>query len=210
MSEQSHWNAAFEVRREDRLTWYEGEGGVSHDLIRRHGDAEGGVLIAGAGLSRLPDLLWRDGVRDLTVLDISDRTVSEVLKRFPEGKVQGIVADLADWQPNRVYSIWQDRAVFHFLTQDAEQSAYLAAVKAALAPDGLLVIGTFAEDGPEKCSNLPVQRYSAETLVERVQKSCGPGFEVLETLRQEHVTPMGNTQPFTFVVFRRVAPDASS
>lgn len=210
MSEPAHWNAAFDARAEDRLTWYEGEGGVSQELIDRYGDVAGGVLIAGAGLSRLPDLLWRSGARDLTVLDISDRAVSEVLTRFPEGAVQGVVADLTDWQATRTYSVWQDRAVFHFLTDDADQSAYLAAVKAALAPNGLFVIGTFATDGPEKCSNLPVQRYSAEALVERVQRAFGNEVAVLETVRQEHVTPMGNVQPFTFVAFRRVAPGEAS
>lgn len=207
---QDHWNTAYEARDEDRLTWFEGEGGVSQDLIAKHWDGTGGVLIAGAGLSRLPDRLWQDGARDLTVLDISDRAVAEVVARFPEGAVAGIVADLTRWKPDRSYGLWQDRAVFHFLTAEADQAAYLAAVSAAITPGGLLLIGTFAEDGPEKCSNLPVQRYSPNALVARVQRGCGTDFDVVETLRHEHVTPMGRIQPFTFAVFRRVAPDRAS
>ena len=199
---KTHWNAAFAAREEDSLTWYEGKGGVSLDLITRHGDPSGGVLIAGAGLSRLTDLLWSEGVRDLTILDISDRAVEETLERFPDETVTGIVADLTAWKPQRTYSIWQDRAVFHFLTDQVDQTAYLETVRKALAPGGLFLIGTFAEDGPEKCSNLPVRRYSAEELIDRVKGICGQEFRVLETLRQEHVTPKGNVQPFTFVAFR--------
>lgn len=205
MSLKDHWNRSFQARDEDQLTWYEADGGLSKELIDRHGNTSGGVLIVGAGLSRLVDVFVQQGVQDLDILDISDDVVRQLQARLAGKTVGGIVADITNWSPLRRYSVWQDRAVFHFLTTNAEQDAYLRAALSAVSPEGVMVMGTFAEDGPEKCSGQPVARYSCEALAERVAKTCGDAFEPVESLRHLHHTPAGNVQPFTFVVFRRVA-----
>ncbi len=206
MSERAaHWNKAYGARAEDHMSWFEAGGGLSLELIAKHGDPAGGVLIAGAGLSRLVDDLVAQDVQDIAVLDISKDAVAHVLARFPEHDLNGIVADITSWTPDRQYSVWQDRAVFHFLTSEPAQEAYLRAAQQAVAPKGLMLIATFAEDGPQKCSGLPVTRYSGDALIDRVRQTCGSAFEPIETLRHDHHTPAGNLQPFTFVVFRRVA-----
>lgn len=197
---RTHWDEVYRGREEEALTWYETGGGVSAELIARHGDLSSGTLIVGAGVSRLPDVLLESGARDVSVLDQSRVAVEALIARHGEG-VDGIVADITAWLPERRYGIWQDRAVFHFLTQEADQAAYITAMCAAVRPGGIAIIGTFAEDGPERCSGLPVQRYSADALVAR----AGEAFELIEAQRHIHLTPTGREQPFTFVVLRRVA-----
>ena len=106
--------------------------------------------------------------------------------------------DVTTWQPERRYSLWHDRAVFHFLTDDAERTAYLDVMHAALDDDGALILATFAADGPEHCSGLPVARYDAPDLEQLLDD-----FTVIESFREEHITPTGDTQPFTWIAARR-------
>ena len=109
-------------------------------------------------------------------------------------------ADLLEWEPDRRYELWHDRAVLHFLVDEHERSRYLATLTEALAPGGGVIIATFADDGPEVCSGLPVRRYSAEDLT----AGLGESFELVETRREVHVTPRGASQPFTWVASRKL------
>lgn len=109
-----------------------------------------------------------------------------------------VQADILDWTPDRAFELWHERAVFHFLVDGADRDRYLATLRSALAPGGALIVGTFAADGPETCSGLPVRRYSADELV----AALGDGFEPLALRREEHVTPRGTMQPFTWVAGR--------
>ncbi len=109
-----------------------------------------------------------------------------------------VQADVLDWEPDRRFALWHDRAVFHFLVDEAERSRYLVTLRRALEPGGGLIVGTFAADGPEICSGLPVRRYAAGDLV----AALGDGFEPLEERREDHVTPRGVVQPFTWVAGR--------
>ena len=107
-------------------------------------------------------------------------------------------ADLLEWEPDRRYELWHDRAVFHFLVDEHDRDRYLATLTDALAPGGRVIVATFADDGPEVCSGLPVRRYAAEDLT----AALGEGFELVETRREVHVTPRGAAQPFTWVAAR--------
>ena len=107
-------------------------------------------------------------------------------------------ADVLEWQPDRSYGLWHDRAVLHFLVVDDERDRYLETLRRALAPGGALIVGTFAVDGPETCSGLPVRRYSTDELI----AALGGSFELVESRREEHVTPRGAAQPFTWVAGR--------
>ena len=107
-------------------------------------------------------------------------------------------ADLLEWEPDRRYDLWHDRAVFHFLVEERDRDRYSATLSDALAPDGHVIVATFADDGPEMCSGLPVRRYAAEGLA----AALGTGFELVETRREVHVTPRGTLQPFTWVAAR--------
>jgi trans-aconitate methyltransferase len=110
-----------------------------------------------------------------------------------------VVADVTTWEPPQTYDLWHDRAAFHFLTEEAARSAYVDRLKKALKPAGRVIIGTFAPDGPERCSGLPVIRHDAENLA----ATLGAEFELTDTRRHAHITPWGSTQQFQFSTFRR-------
>ncbi|MBK1866915.1 class I SAM-dependent methyltransferase [Aestuariivirga sp. YIM B02566] len=197
---RDHWDHTYTVKSDTAVSWYQDVPERSLALIRKAGT--GSVIDIGGGASRLADRLLAETYDDLTVLDISDVALGRSRERLgvEAGKVAWIVADITRWTPERQWDIWHDRAVFHFLTEEAAQDAYIAALKAGTRPGSHIVISTFALSGPEKCSGLPVQRYSAETLAARL----GRDF-VLETQEVEtHATPFGTTQNFTFAVFKRI------
>ena len=72
-------------------------------------------------------------------------------------------------------------------------------VDTATVPDAIAVFGCFAPDGPQHCSGLPVARYSPVQLARQV----GAKWLLISQDREEHVTPAGTIQPFTWVVLRR-------
>lgn len=150
----------------------------------------------------------RRGFSDLTALDISASAQEEVRSRFGASAVLRLHEDLLDWQPDRRYDLWHDRAVFHFLVGETDRRRYLETMHAAMRPRGFLILATFALDGPEFCSGLPVVRYSAEDL----SLILGDTFEPLETRREIHTTPKGTIQPFTWwpVAFARLESDYPS
>ena len=135
------------------------------------------------------------------MLDISQAALDAAKARLGEAasEVEWVVADVTRWSPAHSFDIWHDRAAFHFLTDPADRSAYVARMTQALRPRGHVVIGTFAIDGPEKCSGLPVNRYDAASLV----GEFGEGFELVDSRRQDHATPWNAIQRFQFCVFRR-------
>ena len=114
---------------------------------------------------------------------------------------------MTDWQPDRSYAVWHDRAVFHFLTASEDRAAYAGVMRDALRPRGTAIIATFADDGPEMCSGLPVARYSPDDLDHELKRLLPGQLEMIEAKRHMHVTPKGNRQSFQYSVFRKVARD---
>ena len=161
------------------------------------------VIDVGGGASRLVDALIEKGFRTVTVLDLSEAALAAAKARIgrrAERQVQWIVADVTVWEPRAAaYDVWHDRAAFHFLTEERDRTAYVARLTKAMKPGGHAIIGTFAPDGPDRCSGLPVARYDAQGL----GRVLGDGFELVETLRHEHRTPAGSQQRFQFSLFRR-------
>jgi SAM-dependent methyltransferase len=203
MSErEDHWNAVYGARAEAALTWFEDAPEMSIDLIRSAGvTADARVIDVGGGASRLVDALLDDGFSQITVLDLSAQALRVSQERLGKraGRVHWVAGDITLWLPDGAYDLWHDRAVFHFLTDPEDRAAYLRALRQALRPGGVAVIGTFALDGPETCSGLPVVRYAPETLAQ----VFGDGFEPVSSRAHRHRTPMGRTQSFVFCTFRR-------
>lgn len=199
---RNHWDDVYRTRKETSVSWYQDSPEPSLALMDLAGAGEATPVIdIGGGASRLVDALLQRGYRDLTVLDISPAALEAARARLgPEArKVSWIASDVTLWQPERTWGIWHDRAAFHFLTQAAGQAAYVARLKQALAPGGHAIIGTFALDGPEKCSGLPIVRHSADSL----RDILGGAFELTDHRRHDHVTPGGMVQKFQFSTFRR-------
>ncbi|WP_084861253.1 class I SAM-dependent methyltransferase [Salibaculum halophilum] len=202
---QEHWDDVYGTRSEDALTWFEATPEVSLDLVRDHLQPGEPFIDIGAGASRLVDALLDEGFGPLTVLDLSAAALAVSRQRLgPKADdVAWIEADITVWQPERDYAVWHDRAVFHFLTGAEDRAGYACALAQALRPGGTAIIATFADDGPEMCSGLPVVRYAPEALAQELDRLLPGLFEMLDARRHMHVTPKGNRQSFQYSVFRK-------
>lgn len=201
-SRKSHWETVYTTKGEDEVSWFQQDPAPSLELIGlARPTPESAIVDIGGGASRLVDSLVARGFRHVAVLDISQAALDAARARLGEAasKVEWVVADVTRWSPTHSFDIWHDRAAFHFLVDPADRAAYVARMKQAVRPGGHVVIGTFAIDGPEKCSGLPVNRYDAASLAEEL----GEGFELVDSRRQDHSTPWNATQRFQFCVFRR-------
>lgn len=197
----AHWNDAY-AEGEDANSWFQLYPAESMRMLDAAGvSADDSVIDVGGGAAHLVDALIGRGFRDVTVLDISSTGMWHAQQRLgaQAERVQWVVADLLTWQPPRRYRVWHDRAVFHFLTSQAAQGQYLDVLDAATEPDAVAVFGLFALDGPRRCSGLPVARYSVITLTGRL----GDGWKLIREDREEHTTPRGRTQPFTWTALRK-------
>jgi 2-polyprenyl-3-methyl-5-hydroxy-6-metoxy-1,4-benzoquinol methylase len=196
-----HWHQIYLSKKADDVSWFQREPEVSHRLITAHASVTDAVIDIGAGQSLLVDYLVRDGFSDVTVMDISDVAVSAVQERLADAvdRVSFVVADVRTWKPKKMFDVWHDRAVFHFMTSKDDRDAYLAVVSTAVRPGGVAIIGTFSEDGPTQCSGLDVCRYSPSQLA----NTFSDFFELENSEYEEHLTPSGAVQHFTWVTLRR-------
>lgn len=201
---QEHWDGVYGARSEDELTWFEATPALSLELVRAHLHPGDPFIDIGAGASRLVDVLLEEGFSPLTVLDLSGAALAISRQRLGAlgDDVAWIEADITTWEPDRTYAVWHDRAVFHFLTGAEERAGYARALSAALRPGGIAIIATFADDGPEKCSGLPVVRYAPEALAQELDRLLPGRFETLDARRHMHITPKGNRQSFQYSVLR--------
>ncbi|WP_372604118.1 trans-aconitate 2-methyltransferase [Actibacterium sp.] len=200
---QQHWDRVYGTRSEDQLTWFQDRPDLSLRLIAKHAP-KGAVVDVGGGASRLVDALIAQG-RPVSVVDLSLAALALSKTRLGDlaAKVDWQVADITTWQPAHRYDLWHDRAVFHFLTEDPARAAYVRTLLTALKPGGVAIIASFALDGPERCSNLPVQRYSPETLAIELSLHAPGQFHLIDSSHQTHTTPSGGQQNFQVSVFRR-------
>ncbi len=201
---ESHWQNVYGARTPDKVTWYEPVPQVSLALIKAAGaPANARIIDIGGGGSNLVDHLLDLGYPRPTVLDVSAAALAISQNRLgPRASaVDWIVADMRTYAPAQIFDIWHDRAALHFLTTEGDQQAYVRVLKAALKPGGSVILGTFAPDGPEKCSGLPVVRRSDTDLAALL----GADFALRESQRHLHPTPAGNAQPFQFARLQRIA-----
>jgi SAM-dependent methyltransferase len=200
-SPEAHWEHVYRSRPADELSWFQATPTTSVRLIQSALPGRGSVLDVGAGSSSLVDLLLAESFEDLTVLDVSGVALDSVRRRLAERgqQVNLVHADVLGWEPVRTFDVWHDRAVFHFLSRAEDRSRYVQVAAAAVRPAGTLIVATFASDGPTHCSGLPVSRYDAAELAAEFE-SC---FDFVHSEREEHCTPAGAVQPFTWAVLRR-------
>lgn len=216
-SAAEHWDTIYGTKATDEVSWYQRQPTTSHRLLTSVSSPSGAVIDVGAGASTLVDTLLDDGWSDVTALDVSAKALALVRDRVNvragdrafgqhhdlpcerTGPASFVVANVLSWQPERTYDAWHDRAVFHFLVEPEQRDQYVATASRAVRSGGVVVLGTFAADGPTQCSGLPTARYDADGLAAVFE----PGFSLENSEREEHVTPGGAVQPFTWVVLRR-------
>ncbi len=196
-----HWNDVYAKKATKAVSWYQRHASRSLAFVTASAGWATPIIDIGGGASTLVDSLLERGFADVSVLDISEVALARAKDRLGEkaSRVTWMTADVTRWHPPRQYGVWHDRAVFHFLTEIDDQDAYIAALRSGTAVGAAVIIATFALDGPDQCSGLPVQRYSSQTLAARL----GAPFVLTDQAQEAHTTPWGTTQNFSYAVFRR-------
>jgi SAM-dependent methyltransferase len=198
---QDHWDGIYEQRGESGVSWFQEVPRRSLALIRRYSPPPAHVVDVGGGASRLVDGLLSAGYREVTIVDVSPVALALARQRLGDAAetVSWVEADVTTDPPLPETDLWHDRAVFHFLTDEADRRAYAGLAANTVRPGGTLVIAAFSLDGPQECSGLPVQRYGESELA----AAFAPAFALVESDRERHATPAGAIQDFTYAVFRR-------
>lgn len=199
---KKHWENIYETKQLNEVSWFQPTPETSLNFFKEDKiPITAKIIDIGGGDSFLVDHLLDLGYENITVLDISEAALNRAKKRLGNraNHVKWIVADVATFEPTEKYDFWHDRAAFHFLTSDLEIQHYVETVANSIAPNGILVIGTFSEQGPKKCSGIDIKQYSANTLI----KLFSSEFEQLNCFTVEHQTPFNTIQQFVFCSFKK-------
>ena len=197
MGNTEHWDNIYKTKDLTEVSWYQPIPTTSLDLINKANISKDSAIIdIGGGDSFLIDNLLNDGYTNLSVLDISVNAINRVKNRLGDKAklVNWIVTDITKFKPQTKYALWHDRAVFHFLNSDIDILKYKEILNNSLTKNGDLIIGTFSETGPDKCSGINIKKYSKEDLAGEFSDS----FNILETTSKVHTTPFNKTQNFSF------------
>ncbi len=204
MERREHWEAVFATRAPQEMSWFQSSSKHSLELIERARiGARDGIIDVGGGCSSLIDQLLEYGYQDLSVLEISAKAleISRARLGLRAERISWIEADVTQFRAQRRFKLWHDRAVFHFMLQESEQRAYLKALRGALEVGGQLILAAFSPEGPKRCSGLEIRPYDEA----RIKETLGGEFELLESQREQHLTPAGKIQEFNYFRFLRRA-----
>ena len=198
-----HWDNIYRSKQSTEVGWFQSTPETSLGFLKEFKiPLTAKIIDIGGGDSLFVDHLLRLGYTDITVLDISKTAIEKTKTRLGIDalRVKWIVSDVISFHPTENYDFWHDRAAFHFLTQDSEIASYIEIARQHLRTDGILVIGTFSEQGPKKCSGIAVRQYSEKTLPERLKSF----FTKIKCITVDHITPFDTIQHFIFCSFRRL------
>jgi SAM-dependent methyltransferase len=199
---KEHWEAIYTSKADSELSWHQQQSGASYQLITEFAKPGGSVIDVGGGSSSLTAQLVIDGFKPVTVLDISKAALERAQNRIApslNSQIDWRVGDILANPDLPPCDIWHDRAVFHFLVEPGDRAQYVELAARTVKQHGVLILGTFAPDGPERCSGLPVHRYDSDSLAH----VFGENFNLKRTFAEEHITPSGVRQPFVYVVMER-------
>jgi len=198
---KNHWETVYENKQANEVSWTQENPKTSLDFIHEtHIDKTAKIIDIGGGDSKLVDFLLNEGYENITVLDISEKALERAKKRLGKNaeKVHWIVSDITDFKPETTYDIWHDRATFHFLTNPEQVETYAKITEKWVT--SFLIIGTFSENGPKKCSGLDIKQYSEKEL----ESQFSDDFNKLKCITEDHITPFETKQNFTFCVFQKI------
>jgi len=199
---KTHWEKIHREKSSSDVSWYQESPDLSLELIRRSGVRNDEAIVdVGGGASVLVDVLCEEGFRNLSVLDISGIALAGAQQRLGDlaETIEWFESDITEFDPPHAFTLWHDRAVFHFLTDESDRRKYVSVLKRALRPGGLLIIAAFAIGGPEQCSGLQVVQYDSS----RLKAELGEEFELVEERDEVHITPANKEQRFTYFRFVR-------
>ncbi len=199
---KKHWETIYQTKELKDVSWYQPTPVSSMEFIQQLDLPKHAAIIdVGGGDGFLVDNVLEQGYTNITVLDISEAALNRAKQRLGNKaeKVKWIVADIADFSPSEKYDLWHDRAAFHFLTNENEIENYTKALNLALNENGFLVIGTFSEQGPKKCSAIEIRQYTESMMSNVFSKN----FKKLNCITVDHHTPFDTKQNFLFCSFQK-------
>jgi len=197
---KNHWETVYETKNPEEVSWTQKSPKTSIDIIQSFKLSKSAKIIdVGGGDSKLVDYLINEGFENITVLDISSKSLEKAKIRLGEkaSKVTWIVSDITEFDPKNTYDVWHDRATFHFLTTPNEIHKYIEIARKSVT--GFLAIGTFSDNGPLKCSGLDIKQYNETQLALELEN----GFDKIRCFTEDHVTPFNSKQNFLFCAFKR-------
>lgn len=201
-AEQQHWEKIYSTKAEEEVSWFQPYPKTSMafvDLFNLPFTAN--IIDIGGGDSHFADALLAKGYQNIWVLDISANAIERAKKRLGEKAsiVHWIVSDVAEFIPPVQFDFWHDRAAFHFLTTEEKIYKYVSIAEDAIKQNGYLILGTFSENGPKKCSGLEVKQYSEASMSARFEIA----FKRIKCIREDHITPSNIIQNFLFCSFQK-------
>lgn len=200
LDRKKHWETVYETKNPDQVSWTQEIPKTSLDFIHSFGLKKTAKIIdIGGGDSKFVDYLLDEGFVNITVLDISSKSLEKAKKRLGEkaNKVNWIVSDITEFKPNMTFDVWHDRATFHFLTTTDQVKKYMKTARKSV--NGFLTIGTFSQNGPKQCSGLDIKQYNEDELISELKE----GFKKIKCVTEDHLTPFDTTQNFLFCSFKR-------
>ena len=202
ISEQQHWDKVYSTKAEDEVSWFQHYPKTSMGFVELFNlPLNANIIDIGGGDSHFVDALINKGYQNIWVLDISARAIERAKQRIGEraSNVQWIVADVTEFEPPVHFDFWHDRAAFHFLTTEDKIYKYVSIAEDAIKKNGYLILGTFSENGPNKCSGLEIKRYSEASMSARFEVA----FDRIKCITEDHTTPFNTVQNFLFCSFKK-------
>jgi cyclopropane fatty-acyl-phospholipid synthase-like methyltransferase len=199
---KEHWEKVFATKAENEVSWFQPYPKTSVGFLELFNlPLDANIIDIGGGDSHLVDVLIEKGYSNIYILDISENALNRAKQRLGEkaSLVHWIIADVINFKPDIKFDFWHDRAAFHFLTTKEKIDTYVQLAENSINKNGYLVLGTFAEGGPEKCSGLEIKQYSEASMSNRFERK----FRRIKCITEEHQTPFNTTQHFLFCSFRK-------
>ncbi len=200
--EKAHWDTIYQTKTAEEVSWFQAYPTTSMEFLSLFAlPFTANIIDIGGGDSYFVDALLDKGYQNIWVLDISANAIERAKKRLGEkaANVNWIVSDITAFEPTVSFDFWHDRAAFHFLTTEEKINKYVSIAEGAIKKDGYLILGTFSENGPAKCSGLDIQQYSEASMSKRFETA----FNRIKCIQEDHITPFNTRQNFLFCSFER-------
>jgi SAM-dependent methyltransferase len=202
MNFSEHWNGIYRTKAENEVSWFQPYPKTSMEFVDLfHLSLDANIIDIGGGDSHFVDALLDKGFKNIWVLDISENAIERAKQRLggKACKVHWIISDVINFEPPVQFDLWHDRAAFHFLSSEDKIYRYVSIAERAIKKDGYLVLGTFSENGPKKCSGIEIKQYTEASMSVRFEV----GFDRIKCITEDHITPFKTVQNFLFCSFRK-------
>lgn len=201
-SNKNYWDNIYSVKAEEEVSWFQQYPKTSMEFVALFDlPLSANIIDIGGGDSHFVDALLDKGFRNIWVLDISEAAIDRAKKRLGDraASVKWVISDITEFEPPVQFDFWHDRAAFHFLTSEEKIYKYVSIAETGIKQSGYLILGTFSENGPKKCSGLEIKQYSEASMSVRFEIA----FDRIKCIREDHLTPFNTTQSFLFCSFRK-------